>query len=159
MLTVFSQSVALCSVCDRSVSDSPASTWGDPDRREDPQWLEQWTPHPDHPEKDQWHHSQKQRDLSNQPSGETTQQKSVLLWLVCSDVAPFCPQSMRHTVHDIWKRFQIVQITWFLGPNSKMLTWMLKSTVFNQSLQWCFGDTYDNSWWLVNAILNHVTLF
>lgn len=68
-----SQSASLCSVCHRSVSHSLAGTWGDPDRREDSQWLEQWTPHPDHPEKDQWHHSQKQRDLSDQPSGETTQ--------------------------------------------------------------------------------------
>lgn len=74
-----SQSASLWSVCHRSVSHSPASTWGDPDRREDSQWLEQWAPRPDHPEKDQWHHSQKQGDLSDQPSGETTR---VLLGLV-----------------------------------------------------------------------------
>lgn len=72
MQTVLSGCVS-ASVCHRSVSHSPASAWWNPDCRQDSQWLEQWTPRPDHPEKDQWHHSQKQRDLSDQPSGERTQ--------------------------------------------------------------------------------------
>lgn len=61
----------VCSVCYRSVSDSPACTRGHSDCREDSWWPEQWASHPHHTEKDQWHHSKEQRALSNKPSGKT----------------------------------------------------------------------------------------
>lgn len=59
------------SVCYRGVPDSLAGTWRHPDCGEDSWWPEQWAPHSHHPEKDQRHHSQEQRALSNKPSGET----------------------------------------------------------------------------------------
>lgn len=54
----------------RSISDCTSSTRGNSDCWESAYWSKQWASHLYHPEKDQWHHSQEQRALPDQSSGE-----------------------------------------------------------------------------------------